>query len=634
VNAPRKSASARPTIHDLLPKGRSRPVSPRRKLATALAALLVIGSIPPIVALTAGAGPSSYSLFSGQTGPSRASWGDSHSVEVGVQFSSSVGGTVTALNYWKAAKGTNATRSGHLWDASGRLLASVSFSNDTASGWQQASLSSPVALAPNAMYVVSYFAPWGGYVSTHNYFASSASNGPLSAPSSNNGVFCYSSAPCFPTNTYMASNYWADIVFVASDSTTSSPTVAPTTVAPTTVAPTTVAPTTVAPTTVAPTTVAPTTTTVAPTTTTTAAAPVQSAPPVSSGTQTTNCWPAPHLCGFADATNSGIQPGATLTQVPSQATSGSGWQYNNGGVTITGNVGSATSGLELADGVTAIITGSNLTVQNLKLDGAHGESTSAVTVKASTSGVTISHCDVTGAPDSSGEVSTQRGWVGIRILGGATSFSVNYCNIHGFAGSIFPDSPGGNDVFIGNYIHHVVSWDTNGTDHCNTWGDTSGPGNVPTTMLFQDNTFDNGNHYCASAAFAFYNDFGPNANLHAIVQHNLLATAAPYCINPGYGDAHAGPNVSSYLAIRGNDFSSAYNQGCGQVGPSYVWPVNSTYGPGGCPTWPTPCGGSPTNYNCANYWDAGPLAGSSADLSFYYPTTYHAPTACPNPAPW
>ena len=197
-----------------------------RRIALGIASLLVIGSIPPIVALTAGAGPSSYSLFSGQTGPSRASWGDSHSVEVGVQFSSSVGGTVTALNYWKAAKGTNATRSGHLWDASGRLLASVSFSNDTASGWQQASLSSPVALAPNAMYVVSYFAPWGGYVSTHNYFASSASNGPLSAPSSNNGVFCYSSAPCFPTNTYMASNYWADIVFVASDSTTSSPTVA------------------------------------------------------------------------------------------------------------------------------------------------------------------------------------------------------------------------------------------------------------------------------------------------------------------------------------------------------------------------------------------------------------------------
>ena len=74
----------------------------------------------------------------------------------------------------------------------GQLLAAVDFSNETASGWQTAALSTPVSLAANTTYVVSYFAPKGGYVSTHNYFSSPAANGPLSASSNNNGVFCYS----------------------------------------------------------------------------------------------------------------------------------------------------------------------------------------------------------------------------------------------------------------------------------------------------------------------------------------------------------------------------------------------------------------------------------------------------------
>ena len=46
---------------------------------------------------------------------------------------------------------------GNLWNAASKsLLASATFSSETASGWQQANLSSPVAITANTLYVVSY----------------------------------------------------------------------------------------------------------------------------------------------------------------------------------------------------------------------------------------------------------------------------------------------------------------------------------------------------------------------------------------------------------------------------------------------------------------------------------------------
>ena len=188
----------------------------RRKIVALTVSVLLVGTAAYWSMLTAGAGPSSYSLFSGAAGPSVPGT-DAHAVELGVQFRSTVDGTVTALSYWKAAGSPKATRSGHLWDQSGHLLASVSFTNDTASGWQQVALASPVPVTANTTYVVSYFAPRGGYVATHNYFASALTNGPLQAPATNNGVYCYANTSCFPTNTYQASNYWADLTLTTTN---------------------------------------------------------------------------------------------------------------------------------------------------------------------------------------------------------------------------------------------------------------------------------------------------------------------------------------------------------------------------------------------------------------------------------
>ena len=105
---------------------------------------------------------------------------------------------------------------GHLWDSSGHLLASVTFTNETATGWQTAYFS-PVTIQPNITYIASYYSPNGGYSYTANYFNSGYTSGPItflsSASSGGNGVYIWGSSPAFPTQTYQAYNYWVDVLF-------------------------------------------------------------------------------------------------------------------------------------------------------------------------------------------------------------------------------------------------------------------------------------------------------------------------------------------------------------------------------------------------------------------------------------
>jgi Domain of unknown function (DUF4082) len=96
------------------------------------------------------------------------------------------------------------------------LLATATFANETASGWQEVHLSSPVTLTAATTYVVSYHTN-GFYSANGNYFANSHSSGVLTAPSSSasagNGVYSYGSSSSFPQNSYAATNYWIDVVF-------------------------------------------------------------------------------------------------------------------------------------------------------------------------------------------------------------------------------------------------------------------------------------------------------------------------------------------------------------------------------------------------------------------------------------
>ena len=74
-----------------------------------------------------------------------------------------------------------------LWSATGTKLASATFTNTSASGWQTVALATPVTISANTTYVVSYHTT-GAYVATVNYFTGTVTSGPLSAIAASNGV--------------------------------------------------------------------------------------------------------------------------------------------------------------------------------------------------------------------------------------------------------------------------------------------------------------------------------------------------------------------------------------------------------------------------------------------------------------
>jgi hypothetical protein len=140
---------------------------------------------------------------------------DTSAIELGMKFQASVPGTITGVRFYKGATNTG-THVGRLWTSSGTLLATVTFTNETASGWQQMSFASPVPIEANTTYVVSYHTTVGHYAANNNYFGTAVVNGPLTAPADGaaggNGVYIYG-AGGFPTQTFQATNYWVDVVF-------------------------------------------------------------------------------------------------------------------------------------------------------------------------------------------------------------------------------------------------------------------------------------------------------------------------------------------------------------------------------------------------------------------------------------
>ena len=164
--------------------------------------------------------PASYatcpcSLWPASAGPASDASNNPYEYELGSRFYSEVPATVTALRFYKEP-GMAASHTGHLWDTQGHLLASANFSNETASGWQQVALASPVTLAANTPYIVSYHITGGPFAYTQSQFANQILGTPplhafedgMAGP---NGVSA-SGPVAFPQNTWSSTNYWADVV--------------------------------------------------------------------------------------------------------------------------------------------------------------------------------------------------------------------------------------------------------------------------------------------------------------------------------------------------------------------------------------------------------------------------------------
>ena len=149
-------------------------------------------------------------LWTASTTPATVDSGDNQAIEVGVKFTANANGFVTGIQFYKATTNTG-THTGSLWSSTGQLLATGTFTSETASGWQTLVFTNPVAITAGTTYIASYHTTVGHYSVSRSYFTSTYTNGPLSV-TSNGGVFLYGTGG-FPTQTYQSSNYWVEPVF-------------------------------------------------------------------------------------------------------------------------------------------------------------------------------------------------------------------------------------------------------------------------------------------------------------------------------------------------------------------------------------------------------------------------------------
>lgn len=151
--------------------------------------------------------------------PGITSANDASAVELGVKFRTTVDGFITGVRFYKGSSNTG-VHIGNLWTSTGTLLGSATFTGESAAGWQEVTLASPVSVTAGTTYVASYHAPNGGYALDSGYFAASGIvSGPLEAlangTAGGNGVYRYG-ASGFPNQTWNSANYWVDVVFVTS----------------------------------------------------------------------------------------------------------------------------------------------------------------------------------------------------------------------------------------------------------------------------------------------------------------------------------------------------------------------------------------------------------------------------------
>ncbi|WP_170111000.1 DUF4082 domain-containing protein [Antricoccus suffuscus] len=167
--------------------------------------------------------PTNQTIWQGNPTPKNPADSDTSSVELGTVFASSENGTVSGIQFYKSAQNTG-THTGKLWNSDGKQIASVTFNGETASGWQTASLSSPVAVAKGQKYTVSYNAPNGQYADDTGVLSpgKTITSGSLTAYS---GVYTYGAG--MPNQTWMDSSYYVDVVFKAGEAATPPATTTP-----------------------------------------------------------------------------------------------------------------------------------------------------------------------------------------------------------------------------------------------------------------------------------------------------------------------------------------------------------------------------------------------------------------------
>jgi hypothetical protein len=159
------------------------------------------------------------SLFGAMT-PVSVDAADASAVTLGTKVVPAADGFITGVRFYKSNANTG-THTGTLYSATGAVLATGTFSNETTNGWQMLNFSDAVPITAGTTYIAAYYAPNGHYAADPWFFVSKGfSSGKLSAPggqSTPNGV--YAGGNRFPDQSFHNTNYYVDAVYNSTDTT-------------------------------------------------------------------------------------------------------------------------------------------------------------------------------------------------------------------------------------------------------------------------------------------------------------------------------------------------------------------------------------------------------------------------------
>jgi hypothetical protein len=131
---------------------------------------------------------------------------------LGVRMTTTADGSVTKVRFYKDPIFAGA-HTVYVWNSLGTVLAQQVFQNETASGWQELTLNTPVLIAANSTFSVGFSLTDGGFVFNTGSIANRTS-GPLTVV---NGY--YSLTPGSFPNLTNSFHYLIDLTFVAEDPT-------------------------------------------------------------------------------------------------------------------------------------------------------------------------------------------------------------------------------------------------------------------------------------------------------------------------------------------------------------------------------------------------------------------------------
>ena len=190
----------------------------RRILLVAASACLAmaagVGGAIAVAATTTGPNPppTTSNIFGNAT-PATPDSGPDSQASLGVKFHADRDGNILGIRFYKSAANTG-THVGTLFDANSTKLALATFTNETASGWQDVQFANPVAIKANTEYYAAYNTTVG-HEAADPHYSWPVTTTPLTG---DEGTYCYGDANCFPTSVFQNDNYYVDVDFQATGS--------------------------------------------------------------------------------------------------------------------------------------------------------------------------------------------------------------------------------------------------------------------------------------------------------------------------------------------------------------------------------------------------------------------------------